>query len=394
MRTKTIQDLVHLDGRRVLVRVDFNVPLRDGQVADDHRVRAAVPTLISLLSRGARVLCASHLGRPGGTEVPALSLSPVADVLSSHLKRRVTFISPCVGPRAESRAAALPAGEVALLENVRFEPGETENDGVLAARLAALADAYVNDAFGTAHRAHASTEGVARLVRPAVAGALMEREVRCLTRVLEPDHRPYVAVLGGAKIAGKIDLIEHLIPRVDHLLIGGAMAYTFLVARGVPVGRSLVDRARVRLAGQLLTRAEEEGVRIDLPVDHVTRSSLTAGSCGITSGAEIAPDELGGDIGPRTVERFAGILSGAGTILWNGPLGAFEHEGFESGTRAVAEAIRSGPGYSVVGGGDSAAALRHLGVEEGFDHISTGGGASLAFLSGQTLPGLAALEQV
>ena len=391
MRKKTIRDLDPA-GKCVFVRVDFNVPLREGSVADDRRVRAALPTLNHLLAAGARLVCASHLGRPGGQPVPELTLRPVADRLSRCLDRPVSFATRSVGPEARRAVGGLSPGDVLLLENVRFEKGEKSNDVQLALEFASLADAYVNDAFGAAHRAHASTEALARQLRPAVAGLLMEKEVVSLSRLLDTPRRPYVAVLGGAKIAGKIDLIENLLGRVDSLVVGGAMAHTFLHARGVEVGQSRVDEERLDLARRLLRTAEERGVNLTLPVDHVTARSLDATDTEITDGVAIPADRLGGDIGPRTVERFIEVVSGAGTVLWNGPLGAFEHEPFARGTRELAGAIRASSAYTVVGGGDSAAALHQFDLEDGFDHISTGGGACLQFLSGRPLPGLDALD--
>lgn len=391
MRKKTLRDLQPAD-KRVFVRVDFNVPLKNGEVTDDRRIRGAVPTLNLLLNAGARVICASHLGRPGGRRVTAMTLRPVATVLSRCLGRPVTFVQECIGPEAERAATALPGGGVLLLENVRFEAGEQQDDPALAERFAALADAYVNDAFGTAHRAHASTSALAARLHPAVAGLLMETEIASLSRLVDDPARPYVAVLGGAKMAGKIDLIDGLLTRADTLLVGGAMAYTFLAAQGVEVGRSLVDTEHLDLASKLVKKARRCGVTLKLPIDHVVATSLESSVTELTESADIPADRLGGDIGPRTVECFAREIAAAGTILWNGPLGAFEAPPFAGATRAVAEAIRSSPAFTVVGGGDSAAALRLFGMEAGFDHISTGGGAALQLLAGHPLPGLEALD--
>jgi phosphoglycerate kinase len=386
-----------LRGRPVLVRADLNVPLDEsGHVADDTRLRASLPTLEHLREAGARVILTSHLGRPGGRSDPRASLRPVAAALSALLGSSVRFHPESVGQAAFEAAAAIENGDVLLLENTRFVPGETANDPELAAALADYADLYVNDAFGAAHRAHASTEGVARAVRArggrALAGFLLERELRFLGQALDEPARPFVAILGGAKISGKIDVIEALLPRVDHLLVGGAMANTFFLALGLEVGESLVERDRVEMAGSLMERA---GARLVLPVDCVVADRIEAGAeTRVAARDDISPAERIGDVGPATGRLFGDVVGRAATVLWNGPMGVFELEVFRAGTvalaRSVAEATDRGA-VTVVGGGDSAAATRLAGLEERMSHISTGGGASLEFLAGFSLPGVEAL---
>jgi 3-phosphoglycerate kinase len=388
---KTVRD-IEAGGRCVFLRVDFNVPLQDGRVADDGRVRASLPTIRALSGAGARVLCASHLGRPKGTPRPEMSLAPVAPVLGELLGREVPFVAASHGPGVAQAAAALRAGDVLLLENLRFEPGEEANDEAFAAALAEPADLYVNDAFGTAHRAHASTAAITGHLRPAVAGLLMEEEIRSLSRLRGDVDRPYVAVLGGAKISGKLDLIESLMERVDTLIVGGAMATTLLRARGVSTGSSLVEEDRIEMAAGLLQRVRDKGVDLVLPVDHITAASLEEAATSVTPDEAIPEGQVAGDIGPRSVELFTRHLNGARTILWNGPVGVFENEPFAAGTRAVGEAIAASGAFSVVGGGDSAAAVRRFQLGDRFSHISTGGGASLEYLAGRELPGLAALD--
>jgi phosphoglycerate kinase len=383
---------VDVEGRLVFCRVDFNVPIAEGRVSDDTRLRGALPTLRLLRERGARTVLASHLGRPKGRPDPSLSLRPVAEKLSELLGTEVGFAAETIGPRAEEAARKLAPGRFLLLENLRFHEGEEKNDPAFAAALARLGELYVNDAFGTAHRAHASTVGVPRLVRPAVCGLLVEAELAHLGRLLERPERPFVAILGGAKVSDKIPLLENLLPRLDACLVGGAMAYTFLKARGQSVGRSRVEGEFVGLARDLLERAEGDGnLLLLLPVDHVVLGPQ--GEPVVRDGADLAEDETGLDIGPRTAELFSEKIRTARTVFWNGPLGRFEEERFASGTRRIAEALALSRAVTVVGGGDTASAAARFGVAANMTHVSTGGGACLEFLSGRTLPGIEALEE-
>jgi phosphoglycerate kinase len=385
-------DQADVRGRRVLVRNDFNVPLGDdGEVTDDLRVRAAVPTLRKLTEQGARVICCSHLGRPKGKRDERYSLAPVVPVLGRHLGREVRFVDDVAGEQAKAAAAELADGEVLLLQNLRFEPGETDNDPEFAGRLAALAELYVDDAFGAAHRAHASVVGVAERL-PAYAGYLLAGEVRELTRLLEDPARPFVAVLGGSKVSDKLAVLDSLLGRVDALVVGGGMCFTFLAAQGLGVGDSLFESDQVDAVRQLAARAEQEGKRLLLPSDVVVADAMAEDAASRTVPAEgIEPGWRGLDIGPQTATAFAEEISRARTVFWNGPMGVFEWEPFAAGTRRVAEAVAASDAYTVVGGGDSAAAVAELGLADKIDHLSTGGGASLELLEGKTLPGVAAI---
>ncbi len=395
MNKLSIGDLP-LSGKRVFVRVDFNVPLSDGQVADDTRIRATLDTLRFAIGRGASIVLASHLGRPKGKPDPKQSLAPVAKRLGELLGRPVLFAADCIGPEAERAAASLAPGEVLLVENLRFHAEEEKNDEAFSRGLAKLADGlYVDDAFGSAHRAHASVVGITRYVNQAAAGLLMERELKFLGDALERPARPFLAALGGAKVSDKIEVIENLLNIADAMLIGGAMAYTFLKARGVAVGASRVEDDKLDLARRLLGQASDRKFRFLLPVDHVVAPSLEDyGSRRVVPVAETPAGWMGLDIGPKTAAAFAAEIARARTVIWNGPMGVFESEPFSAGTEAVARALAEATAkgaVTIVGGGDSIAALQKYGLAAAVTHISTGGGASLEFLAGRTLPGVAAL---
>jgi phosphoglycerate kinase len=388
----TVRDLDVTTGQCVLARVDFNVPLEGGQVAGDARIRAALPTIELLLDRGVRLLLCSHLGRPKGRD-PETSLAPVSARLGELIDAQVHQAPEVVGPEVRRGAERLEPGSVLVLENTRWERGETENDPALARELAALADAYVNDAFGAAHRAHASTAGVADFLRPAVAGLLLEKEVVTLRSIVESPERPLVVVLGGAKVTDKIALIDRFLDTADALLIGGAMCFSFFRAQGVPTGDSLVEEEGVELARRALEKAESSSCELMLPVDLVLGDSFDAGAeRRAADGVEVPDGWMGLDVGERTAAAYSDEVMRAGTVFWNGPMGAFELEPFAAGTRTLAEAVAAAPGTTVVGGGDSGAALAEFGLADRVDHLSTGGGASLELLEGKPLPGVEALD--
>jgi len=383
----SITDL-DLSGRRVFMRVDFNVPMSGGEISDDSRIRSAFESIEYVLGKGGRLILASHMGRPRGQSSPGLSLGPVALRLGELLGRPVGFAPDCVGPEVEAIVERVEEGAVLLLENLRFHPEEETNESEFAAGLAALCDVYVNDAFGAAHRAHASTVGIVSHLERAAAGFLMGRELEALGRALDHPTHPYISVIGGAKISGKIELIQKILDIADDILIGGAMAYTFLRAQGVATGKSLVEEDRVGLAQDLLESAEQKGRRILLPEDHVVARGLDSDDVRTVGVGETAPEEMGLDIGRRTIERYCAVIGVAKTVVWNGPMGVFENANFAEGTFAVGRAVADSDAFSIVGGGDSAAAVHASGLVGAISHVSTGGGAALEFLSGRPLPGV------
>jgi phosphoglycerate kinase len=392
----SIRDL-DLAGKRVFIRVDFNVPLDKGTVTDDTRIRASLPTITYALDKGATAILASHLGRPKGQVNPKYSLQPVAVRLAELLGAPVAFAEDCIGESAKAAADKVhgAGGGVALLENLRFHPGEEKNDPGFARQLSSLADLYVNDAFGAAHRAHASVEAITHFMPRAAAGLLMEKELEYLGRVLQSPGRPLVAILGGAKVSDKLDVIQNFLSRVDRLLIGGAMAYTFLKARGVPVGRSLVEDDKLDAARDIEAKAGQRGLQFGLPVDHAVTERIEAGAPHeiLAVGDAGIGERMGVDIGPATIRTYAAALTDAKTVVWNGPMGVFEIPAFAAGTNAIARAVADVKGTTIVGGGDSIAAVTQAGVADRISHISTGGGASLEFLGGRKLPGVEALTE-
>jgi len=393
MNKKSLKD-AEVRGKRVLVRVDFNVPLNEqGQITDDTRIQASLPTILYLIREGARVILASHLGRPKGQVNPKYSLAPVAKHLSEQLRQDVSFVKDCVGDVAMEAVSKLQDGQVLLLENVRFYAEEEKNDPAFARKLSSLAELFVNDAFGTAHRAHASTEGVTHYI-PAVCGLLMKKEVEFMGNALEKPERPFVAIIGGAKVSDKIGVIQNLLEKVDALIIGGGMANTFLKAQGFDVGKSLLEEEKVELAKQLIENAKAKGVVLELPIDVVVALAFQADASHRTvKVSEIQENEMALDIGTGSAERFEARISTAKTVIWNGPMGVFEMEAFSKGTERVAQAVAACGGVTIVGGGDSVAAVEKMKVADRMTHISTGGGASLEFLEGKVLPGVAALSE-
>jgi phosphoglycerate kinase len=388
----TIYD-VNLHSKRVFCRVDFNVPLSEGKVADDTRIRAAIPTILYLIEQGAKIVLASHLGRPKGKVVEEYRLTPVAERLGELLSKNVKKVDQVVGKEVFEAVEQLKDGEILVLENVRFEAGEEENDPALAKKFAELADVFVNDAFGTAHRAHASTAGIASYI-PAVAGLLLHKELEVLGKAIGEPDRPFTAIIGGAKVKDKIEVIQNLLQKVDNLLIGGGLAFTFVKAQGYEIGTSLLEEDKLDLAKSLIKQAQDRGVKLYLPIDAVVADRFAADAIGIPLDIDqLPPGKMALDIGPKTSEQFHDIVLSSQLVLWNGPMGVFEMDQFAKGTYRVAEALAESNSYSIVGGGDSAAALVKSGLSDQVDHISTGGGASLEFLEGKELPGVVALTE-
>ena len=390
---KTIED-VQVKGKKVLVRCDFNVPLKDGVITDENRLNGAMPTIKYLIDNGAQVILCSHMGKPKGEAKPEFSLAPVAKRLSEMLGKEVVFAADdnVVGENAKKAVAEMKDGDVVLLQNTRYRKEETKNGEELSKELASLAEMFVNDAFGTAHRAHCSTVGVTEYLKPAVCGYLIQKELKFLGDAVETPERPFVAILGGAKVSDKINVINNLLEKVDTLIIGGGMAYTFLKAQGYTVGSSLVEEDKVEYAKEMLAKAEEKGVKLLLPVDHRVAKEFKDVEAVVTEDQNIAEGFMGLDIGPKTEAIYAEAIKDAKTVIWNGPMGVFEFENFNKGTIAVAKAMAEADATTIIGGGDSAAAVNILGFGDKMSHISTGGGASLEFLEGKVLPGIAALN--
>ena len=393
LNKKTIED-INVNGKKVLVRCDFNVPLKDGVITDENRLNGALPTIKYLIENGAKVILCSHLGKPKGEAKPELSLAPVAKRLSEMLNKEVVFAADdnVVGENAKAAIEKMENGDVVLLQNTRYRKEETKNGEELSKELASLAEMFVNDAFGTAHRAHCSTVGVTEYLKPAVCGYLIQKELKFLGDAVETPERPFVAILGGAKVSDKINVINNLLEKVDTLIIGGGMAYTFLKAQGYTVGSSLVEEDKVEYAKEMLAKAEEKGVKLLLPVDHRVAKEFKDVEAVVTEDQNIAEGFMGLDIGPKTEAIYAEAIKDAKTVIWNGPMGVFEFENFNKGTIAVAKAMAEADATTIIGGGDSAAAVNILGFGDKMSHISTGGGASLEFLEGKVLPGIAALN--
>jgi phosphoglycerate kinase len=388
---KTMND-VDVQGKRVFVRVDFNVPMENGVVVDDTRIRAAIPTIQQLSEKGAKVILASHLGRPKGEVRDDMRLTAVGECLSKLINKPVKKLDDSVGAAVEKAVKEMKNGEIVLLENVRFHKGEEKNDEELAKQFAKLADLYVNDAFGAAHRAHASTEGIAKYI-PAVSGLLMEKELEVLGKALTNPDRPFTAIIGGAKVKDKIGVIENLLDKVDNLIIGGGLSFTFVKAQGYEIGKSLVEEDKIELARNFIEKAKEKGVNLYMPIDAVVAKELSPeAEAKVVDIDKIPADYMGLDIGPKTADKYAEVIKNSKLIIWNGPMGVFEIDQFANGTRKIAEAMAETEGYTIIGGGDSAAAVEKLGLADKMDHISTGGGASLELMEGKNLPGIAALN--
>jgi len=388
---KTMND-VDVKGKRVFVRVDFNVPMENGEITDDTRIRAAIPTIKQLVESGAKVILASHLGRPKGEVNEDMRLTQVGAHLSELMGKPVTKLNESIGADVENAVATMQEGDIVLLENVRFHKGEEKNDEELSKSFAKLADLYVNDAFGAAHRAHASTEGIAKHV-PAVSGLLMEKELDVLGKALSNPERPFTAIIGGAKVKDKIGVIENLLDKVDHLIIGGGLSFTFTKAQGHSIGKSLLEEDKIELAKSFIEKAKEKGVQLHMPIDAVVANEFSKDAeTKVVSIEEIPEDWMGLDIGPKTAEHYASIIKESKLIIWNGPMGVFEMDKFANGTKTVAQAMAETEGYTIIGGGDSAAAVEKFEVASQMDHISTGGGASLELMEGKALPGIVALN--
>lgn len=389
---KTMKD-IDVKGKRVFVRVDFNVPMAEGKVSDDTRIRAAIPTIQYLVEQGAKVILASHLGRPKGEVNEEMRLTAVGERLSELMNKKVKKLDESIGEAVEAVVAEMQEGDIVLLENVRFHKGEEKNDEELSTQFARLADVYVNDAFGAAHRAHATTEGITKFVPVSVSGFLMQKELEVLGKALSNPERPFTAIIGGAKVKDKIGVIENLLEKVDNLIIGGGLAYTFIKAMGHDIGKSLLEEDKIDLAKSFIEKAKEKGVNLYMPIDAVVTSEFSNDAEAAVVDIDAIPaDKMGLDIGPKTAEKYAEVIKASKLIIWNGPMGVFEMEKFANGTKAVAQAMAETAGYTVIGGGDSAAAVEKFGVADKMDHVSTGGGASLELMEGKELPGIVALN--